>query len=178
MSTPQQPKPAKLIIGMFMKEVQLIKTVIDELCKKYGKIDIISKWIEFDFTSYYQKEMDGPLKRRIVSFQKLIDQTDIPDIKIFTNSLEQKLARDKMRTVNIDPGYLLPERFVLATGKNFTHRIYLDKGIYADLTLIFQKGSFQILPWTYPDYAHENIHIFLEKVRRNYLIALKNLTNK
>ena len=75
--------------------------------------------------------------------------------------------------VNIDPGYLLHERFVLATGKNYSHRIYIGKGIYADLTLMYTKGKFEPLPWTYPDYASENIIDFLEKVRKKYGVDIK-----
>jgi hypothetical protein len=70
--------------------------------------------------------------------------------------------------VNIDPGYLLHERFVLASGKNFSHRIYICRGIYADMTLNYQKGNFQKLPWTYPDYADGPILSFLRQVRLKY----------
>jgi hypothetical protein len=79
--------------------------------------------------------------------------------------------------VNIDPGYLLPERLVLATGKNFTHRIYIGQGIYADLTLIFQKGAFRTLPWTYPDYADRCLIDFLTLVRNKYMLDLKQAGN-
>jgi len=63
---------------------------------------------------------------------------------------------------------------VLATGKNFTHRIYIGGGIYADLTLIYQKGAFQTLPWTYPDYADRQLQAFLITVRNRYLMEVKN----
>ena len=72
----------------------------------------------------------------------------------------------------MDPGYMLPERFVLASGKNFSHRIYIGLGIYADLTLIYQKGSFHKLPWTYPDYAAEAMLKFLDQVRRKYVLEM------
>ena len=69
--------------------------------------------------------------------------------------------------------YLLYERFVLATGKNYSHRIYIGDGIYADLTLIFQKGAYQSLPWTYPDYQDEGMKAFLALVRQKYSIDVK-----
>jgi hypothetical protein len=75
--------------------------------------------------------------------------------------------------VNIDPGYLLFERFVLASGKNFSHRIYIGRQIYADLTLVFRKGAFETLPWTYPDYADCPIRGFLERARKKYAVNLK-----
>ena len=175
MSTPQKPKPARLVIGMFMKDKDLFEPIVEQLIEKYGNIDMISKWFDFDFTDYYKPEMGGPLFRRMVTFQKLIDQTELVNVKLFTNDIEKKHSIKSQRCINIDPGYLVSERFILATGKNFTHRIYLDKGIYADLTLIYQKGNFQTLPWTYPDYAHKNMLCFLDKVRKKYHIALKSI---
>ena len=87
---------------------------------------------------------------------------------------ENRFEIDDKRQVNIDPGYLSAERFVLATGKNYTHRIYLSKGIFADLTLIFTKGNFHTLPWTYPDYADLRMIRFLKIVREKYLLDLKH----
>ena len=75
--------------------------------------------------------------------------------------------------VNLDPGYMLHERFVLASGKNFSHRIYVGRRIYADLTLIYTKGRFQTLPWTYPDYTEQNMLTYLEQVRKKYVADLK-----
>ncbi|MBU1181627.1 MAG: DUF4416 family protein, partial [Proteobacteria bacterium] len=77
-----------------------------------------------------------------------------------------------------DPGYMLCERFVLATGKNYTHRIYIGDGIYADLTLIYQKSGFKKLPWTYPDYYNEKMVSYLKAVREKYMVDLKRDTKK
>ncbi|MGM0787653.1 MAG: DUF4416 family protein, partial [Thermodesulfobacteriota bacterium] len=96
-------------------------------------------------------------------------------IKHETNAIENEFAAGEKRRVNIDPGYLLRERFVLATAKNFSHRIYIGRGIYADLTLVYSKGNFRTLPWTYPDYAAEDMLGFLHKVRSKYVFDLKSL---
>jgi hypothetical protein len=134
---------------------------------------MISPWIPFDFTSYYETEMGAPLYRRLLTFEKPVPQDQLVRIKLYTNELEMQYMKDGKRRINADPGILSHERFVLATGKNFTHRIYLNNGIFADLTLIFTQGRFQELPWTYPDYKDKNILSFLEKVRSKYLIDLK-----
>jgi hypothetical protein len=102
----------------------------------------------------------------------------LADIKCFTNDLEDRSSAEGKRLINVDPGYLLPERFVLATGKNYTHRIYLKAGIYADLTLIYYKGQFRPLEWTYPDYAGEPVIGFLESVRDKYLYQLGASENR
>ena len=89
--------------------------------------------------------------------------------KLITNGLEEQWIKGASRQVNIDPGYLVASRFVLASGKDFTHRIYVGQGIYADLTLVYTKDQFQPLPWTYPDYQSQPVQDFLIKVRKKYL---------
>jgi len=173
MSLPQPPKPAKLVIGFFVKEKRLGISVTKALAKKYGPVDMTSSWLPFNFTTYYNEEMGTPLFRRLIVYKNLIEQNSLSDIKLFTNDLEQKYLTEDRRVVNIDPGYLLHERFVLATGKNYSHRIYIGKGIYADLTLIYAKGQYSKLPWTYPDYAQENILTFLKQVRVKYVVDLR-----
>ena len=173
MSQPQAPKPAKLVVGLFMKKKHLVVPIAKELVAQFGPIDVVSAWLPFDFTGYYEPEMGKPLFRRLMSFKTLIKQDALSRIKIMTNDLESKYSRNDRRRVNLDPGYLLRERFVLATGKNFSHRIYIGRRIYADLTLIFTKGAFQTLPWTYPDYADKKMLTYLEQVRSKYVSDLK-----
>lgn len=172
MSEPSPPKPAKLVIGFFLKEKGLGIRVVKTLTDKYGAVDMASPWLPFNFTTYYNDEMGTPLFRRLVAFKQLIHQDSLADIKLFTNNLENEHSIDGKRVVNIDPGYLLHERFVLATGKNYSHRIHIGKGIYADLTLVYTRGGFEPLPWTYPDYASENIMTFLKQVRKKYMVDL------
>jgi hypothetical protein len=173
MSRPQKPKPAKLVVGLFLKEKHLIVPVTKALTKTFGPVDMASSWFLFDFTSYYEKEMGAPLFRRMLVFKSLIKQDDLAQIKLITNALELEFSKDNKRMVNLDPGYLLRERFVLATCKNFSHRIYIGNQIYADLTLMYTKGQFKTLPWTYPDYAEKNMLAYLEQVRNKYIIDLK-----
>jgi hypothetical protein len=176
MSTPTPPQPAKLVIGLFTGAKERADDVCSRLEKKYGPIDLVSRWFDFGFTDYYHAEMGGPLFRRVFSFKRLIAQKQLAQIKCHTNTIEAVFSRQGRRMVNIDPGYLLYERFVLATGKNYTHRIYIGRGIYADLTLIYQKGAYQPLPWTYPDYAAAQMGGFLMKVRRKYADDLRSGT--
>jgi hypothetical protein len=149
---------------------------MEQLTPQLGELEMASLWLPFDNTVYYESEMGRPLFRRFLVFRELIGQADLSRIKQMTNAIEQQTALNGKRRVNIDPGYLLQERFVLATGKNFTHRIYIGHGIYADLTLIYQKGAFQVLPWTYPDYATPAALQFLEEVRRRYREDLTRLS--
>ncbi len=173
MSVPQTPKRAKLIIGILAKDKKLIDPVASALSSQFGQIDLVSAWMDFKYTRYYEPEMGYPLVRRMFAFKQLIEQSELAAIKNATNQIEQTYAPAGKRGANIDPGYLLHERFVLASGKNFSHRIYIGLGIYADLTLIYQKGSFQKLAWTYPDYADQTVLTFLGQVRSKYVLDVR-----
>jgi hypothetical protein len=173
MSIPRDPLPSKLVVSLIMREKALLREVLDLLTEPFGPVDMVGPWLPFDDTDYYHVEMGLPLFRRLVAFSKLIQQESLAPIKLLTNTFEKRFADAGKRAVNIDPGYLVAERFVLATGKNFTHRIYLQERIYADLTLIYQKGRFRQLDWTYPDYAGAAIIGFLHSVRARYLYQLK-----
>jgi hypothetical protein len=178
MSLPKPPDPAKLVMSVFMKEKPLFETVFPLLETIGGPVDLVSRWMDFDFTDYYHREMGHPLFRRILAFKPLVNQADLADIKQATNEVEKRFARDGQRQINIDPGYLVPSRFVLATGKDFAHRIYIGKDLYADLTLMYIHKQFKPLDWTYPDYQSPEILRFLEQVRDKYQLDLKALKDQ
>lgn len=173
MSTPRPPSPARLIVGAFLRERDLLPELAERLATAFGPVELVSDWMPFDYTSYYEREMGTPLFRRMFSFARLVEQERLADIKLFTNALESEYRVDGRRRVNLDPGYLLRERFVLATGKNYSHRIYIGKGIYADLTLVFTGGEYRALDWTYPDYADPRMRAFLKTARTRYVEALR-----
>ena len=139
------------------------------LARRFGAADVMSGWWPFDQTAYYHREMGQPLVRRMMSFRRLIRQVDLPDIKHQCMEMENTFMEAGKRTMNIDPGYLVASRFILATGKNYSHRVYLDRSIYADLTLLYDAGRFHPLPWTYPDYRQANMLGYLSRVRKNYM---------
>lgn len=173
MSLLQPPQPAKMVIGVFLSEKRLFGEIVGHLTERFGKLDIVSAWMPFDFTSYYEQEMGAPLFRRMMAFDGFMEQNRLADVKLETNAIENRYCRQAKRRINLDPGYLLSQRLVLATGKNFAHRIYIGKRIYADLTLVYQRNAFRSLPWTYPDYKDEGMQKFLLRVRAKYRRDLK-----
>lgn len=176
MSRPRVADPAKLVVGLLVNDRSLLDGLVPELVNTFGTIEAASRWLKFEYTQYYTPEMGAPLWRRLLVFRRLCVQDELAFLKLRTNELEEKNAFQGKRSVNIDPGLLVRERFVLATGKNFSHRIYLSGGIYADLTLIYRRGGFQTLPWTYPDYADQPILEFLTVIRKKYVQELKTIT--
>ena len=107
-------------------------------------------------------------------FQPLLPTDFLVETKIKTNDLEEKWAESNgCRRLNIDPGYFCLENLILATSKNFTHRIHLGKGIFADLTLIYTKGDYQPNPWTFRDYSEPKVRDFFKQARSGFHAQLK-----
>jgi hypothetical protein len=140
-----------------------------------GPIDYVSPEAFFDHSDYYREEMGGPLVKRIFASEDLMEAGELVEMKVRCVDYEQAAARDGRRTVNLDPGYISGASLVLATGKPRAHRIYLGRGVWADLTLVYEGGRFRVQPWTYADYAEEAMQAALEDVRKKYLDQMKKL---
>lgn len=173
MSTPRIPDPGLLLVSILCARwedcwPQLLK----ELEDRFGPADHVSEPFVFDQTDYYDAELGSPITRRLVTFETLRPLDELADIKLFTNGLEERCGQGGNRLFNLDPGFITRERLVLATGKNFSHRIYLKDGIWADLTLIWRKKGWQDFPWTFPDYAGDDMKSRLTKLRQSYKTKL------
>jgi hypothetical protein len=175
MSIPTDPEAVKLVASLFSSQETLLDQVLAELESVFGLTDWRSPKLFFDRTRFYEREMGWPLHRRFVAFRDLVGPERLVDIKHRTNELESRYVQQGSRRINIDPGYISLERLVLATGKNYTHRIYLSRGIYADLTLVFKRGSFRALEWTYKDYADPQVIGFFNALRERYKRQLRGL---
>jgi len=120
----------------------------------------------FTFTHYYEKEMGRDLQKMFVLYETLRDPAGLTAVKRESNALEARLAGPGAgRTVNLDPGYVTPAKVVLATTKDFAHRVCLDGGIYGEVTLKASGGTWEPLPWTYPDYRTDSVRQFLWRAR-------------
>lgn len=174
----KEPNPVKLIVGILAANHQCLHTAADALSNKIGKIDFTSEVWPFDKTDYYKDQTGPRILRQFVSIKRLIDPGKLAKIKHQTNKLEQKLAKALAiplpRPVNLDPGIIAPSKLVLATTKNYSHRIYIGKKMYAEVTLIFDKGRWQPQAYTYPDYRQQCYFDFFEKVRTRLLEQLKS----
>jgi hypothetical protein len=167
----------KLFCGILYRGEEIFDAVKKRLVDRFeDEIDSSAGPFDFKFTDYYQKEMGDRLKRRFVSFKKLISPENSYNWKIISNSIEKEfyISGKFPRQVNLDPGYLNLSRLVLFSTKDFYHRVYLGKGIFAEVTLYFEKNRFVSLPWTYPDYKSEEYLGFFYKLREIYRLQMKD----
>lgn len=168
-------QPVKLIVGFIFKDPRLLDKAKKTLSKHFQETDFESVPLDFNYTDYYEKELGKDLKKVFVSFKKLVLPESLAKIKILTNGLESRLSTGNKRLINIDPGYLELSKLVLATTKDFTHRIYLGSGIFAEGTLFYENKSFRPRAWTYPDYrTQEYINIF-NQIRQIYAEQIKKI---
>ena len=169
MTKPTLKPKATLIAGIIYKNEKNMEKARYMLEKKFGKISMESAAFKFEFTTYYNKEMGFGLFRKYMSFKKKIAPESLAQIKHATNKIEDYLTNDEKRSINIDPGYVTDAKLILATAKNQQHRIYLKKGIFAEVTLRFVKKSFIPWEWTYPDYKAMDTINFFNSVRNSHL---------
>jgi hypothetical protein len=168
--------PVKLICGLISGNPSVFAAVQDALSRLFGSIDSESPFFDFSLTDYYEKQMGPGLRRKFMSFERLIPPESLSEIKLRTNALEEEMQselQEVRRVVNIDPGYLDSASLIMATAKDFAHRVPLRNGIYAHLELLFGKDTVRCLDWTYPDFRSSQYHDWLLSVRRLYLAQIR-----
>ncbi len=168
MAQPKPAQPVQLLVGLLAGRAEWLDAGVAELVEAFGPVEAVSEDYPFTFTDYYAPTMGAGLVRRFVAFERLIDPASLADIKRATNALEARLAErigQVDRPVNLDPGYVAPGKLVLASAKDFAHRVYLGQGIYAEVTLQFRHGRWVSSDWTFPDYASGLYDAFLTGVR-------------
>lgn len=161
-----------LFLGVFGREPSLFEEIAAIMERKFGCICGRSELFNFDHTGYYTEEMGPGLKKKFYAFENPIVSQKLVDIKNYTNKLEarfaQKAGGEMRRRVNLDPGYLSLNKVVLASTKDYSHRLYLGKGIYGEVTLFYKDKTFTPFPWTYPDYKTSGYIDFFNRMRKIY----------
>ncbi len=171
--------PVKLFVGILSSLDAAPAQAEARLSGLFGSIDLRSGPFPFDATAYYDEEMGTPIERRFVAFERLIDPAEIAKIKLRTNELEMALRPDFVavrRPVNLDPGYVELSKVVLASTKNFYHRILLAAGIYGEVTLHYEAGAWRSFPWTFPDFRSGRYIEFFDTLRARYRSQLASVS--
>ncbi len=138
----------------------------------FGPLGEPSPPAPFDLSRYYTAEMGSGLQRRFFPFSRLVDPTTLVAIKKECIGLEGKYAKENLRTINLDPGYLDLFKVVLISEKYSGRKIYLGEGMYADLTLLFENGAFKAQQRAFPDFRlPEQLDYFLGLRQRYRTLA-------
>ena len=173
-----KPEPVKLIIGILAADEQCLAVAVEAVTAQFGKADMKSEIWPFDQTEYYKDQAGENIVKQFVCIEKLIDPGELAAIKLKANEIEQDLAQkpntDLPRPINLDPGIMEPSKLVLASTKNFSHRIYIGQNIYAELTLTYQKGNWHAYDYTFPDHKLPRYHAFFSKVRQRLVEQIRN----
>ena len=173
----KEPRPVKLIVGILASDERCLGTAKETVLAALGPADLVSDVWPFEQTDYYAEELGPRVLRQFVSMERLIHPGDLAGIKHRTNAIEQQLAATLgmpfPRPVNLDPGVIEPSKLILASTKNFAHRIYIGRNMYAEVTLVFDKGQWRVLPYTYPDYQRPEYFEFFSTVRSRLVQQLR-----
>lgn len=173
MGTAEDFTREKLFVGVLTTGREVSEEAERHLTAEYGSIDYRSPAIPFTYTDYYRPEMGAEITRYFIGFAELIDPAVLADIKRETNRLEELLAREGRRRINLDPGLLSLGKLILASTKDNAQRIPLRDGIYAEVTLIYRSGAYRPLPWTFKDYAGEEYRRIFAELRSHYKRQLR-----
>jgi hypothetical protein len=164
-----QPDPVLLVLAAFSRHDDALDWARDKATAAWGPIALASDRFAFDETNYYQPTMGSDLKKCFWAFERLADPAALADVKLQTNAWELQYAGlgrcPEERPLNLDPGYLTLAKLVLASTKDHAHRLYLSRGIYAEVTLTYKDRRWQSHPWTFPDYQRSDYQAYFTECR-------------
>lgn len=173
----RRPDPVALVVAVFSRHPEALAWARGRLEVEFGGVALASPAYEFHQTAYYEPTMGQGLRKQFLLFTGLIDPARLAEIKRRTNDLEDELAPagvyPEPRPVNLDPGVLALGKFLLATTKDQSHRVYLRDGVFAEVTLRYRDGAFEPWPWTYADYSQPAVLEFFQQARSLYRQLLR-----
>jgi hypothetical protein len=176
MGIPRTPEKTLLFVGALFSTEDHYLEAYRALQKAFGEVIMETPPVRWDFSDHYKDEMGEPLFRRFLFFRDFVEPDQLPKIKLMTNDLEMKLTTKGKRNINLDPGYLTLAKIVLASTKDYSHRVYLKEGIFAEVTLIFSKAEGKFIPNinTYNDYKDERYLKFFLFARELFFLLNGN----
>ena len=171
---PLPVEPVILVCAITADAESTLAQVRTSLSRCFGSIDRQTPVYPFTYTRYYTPEMGAGLIKQVLSFAGRLDPAELPGIKRQTMRIEKEMSSAEAgvfrRRANCDPGLVSIESLVLATTKYSGHRICIAPALYAEVTLLFRKGRYTPLEWTYPDYRSEPVQRFLLELRAELII--------
>ena len=169
---PAVPPPVRPIVAILWADRDALDAAKEVMVEAWGELDYEGADHVFDATDYYRSEMGEGLHRRLVSFRELMSPESLVERRLRSGSIEDSLRGPNGRRVNLDPGYLDLGKVVLASLKGLSQKIYLGRGVYADLLLRFHSGAYRPFDWTFPDFRDQRYERELLEMRARYRSAL------
>jgi Domain of unknown function (DUF4416) len=164
-----EPDAVLLLVAVSSRHAAALDWAREQVEQQFGPLALVSDAFSFTETDYYTATMGADLKKQFVTCERLVDPGDLAGIKRTTNRWEAEYAalgrHPESRPLNLDPGYVTPAKLVLASTKDHAHRLYLQEGIYAEVTLAYRSRQWQPLDWTYPDYRRDDYQAFFTGCR-------------
>jgi hypothetical protein len=158
-----------LILAAFSRHEEALAWADRRAADAFGPIARASPAFRFDETDYYRATMGDNLLKQFRAFERLIDPATLVDVKLQTNEWEREYAASaghvEARPLNLDPGYLTLGKLVLASTKDHYHRLYLGRGVYAEITLHYRRRRWSAFEWTFADYRRQDYHDFFTNCR-------------
>jgi hypothetical protein len=175
MAYPKEPDPVKFFVAVLFSDEERFFKAKSLMIEYFGNFDFESETKKFDVSNYYKDEMGENIFRVFLSFETLRTPDFLVEMKLKSLEIEIKLAYEGRRKVNIDPGYIDFSKVILATFKGAGSKIYLAKGVWADLILRYEKGTFHPFPWTFPDFRDGRYNQILIKIRNLYKEQIRKM---
>ena len=178
MGQPTIHSNALLLLAVFSRYEKAVEWAKHRAEAEWGPIELESPAFEFSETEYYNATMGPGLKKYFFTFIRPFDPADLVDVKLLTNKWEDEYAslgiHTQPRPLNLDPGYITLGKLILASTKDFAHRIYLNRGIYAEVTLYYKHHHWQHHDCTFADYRREDYQQFFSLCRERLHRRLRN----
>ncbi|HEX3871484.1 MAG TPA: DUF4416 family protein [Pirellulales bacterium] len=170
MGEPTCHKPVLRLVAVITRHESALVWASQQLVGRWGPVALQSAAFAFEETRYYESTMGPHLSKTFLTFEPLADATELVTWKLWCNELEKEYAalgrHDESRPLNLDPGYVTPAKLVLASTKDHAHRIYLGRGIYAEITLAYRDGGWRHHEFTFPDYRRDDYQRFFTDCRK------------
>ncbi len=152
-----RPEEAIIFVGSLFSSRDILASAEALLTERFGEVVLCSPVLRWDHSGYYDEELGVPIRRRFLFFGPVVDTASLPDIKRQTREIEELFSVEGRRRINLDPGYVTLAKVVLASRKNYSHRIKIGTGVFAELELFYRDGRFNMMPYTYSDYRDEGV---------------------
>jgi hypothetical protein len=169
MGLPTPHPPVYIILAAFSRYEAALDWATEKVTATWGSIVLASPRFEFHETSYYEQTMGSGIRKQFLLCEQPRDPAELSAMKLLSNAWEDEYAAlanmPEPRPLNIDPGYITLGKLVLASTKDFAHRIYLGQGIYAEVTLHYRHHRWQHHDFTFPDYRRDDYQKFFSECR-------------